>query len=91
MIFESLGVFESFYLSRRGRDLTMFEMAATDDTRPLSEHSRRWQATIYDLRGARFVTVKTLRGIEPPGAPLPSYFRFDGALNCGSAHWDLGS
>jgi len=56
-----------------------------------SQDRRRWQAKIYDLRGTRFVKVRTFHGIEPPGAALPAEFRFDGALNCGSAHWDLSS
>lgn len=81
----------STYLSKRGRDLTGVEQAKTHDTSPLASHRRRWEATIYDLRGPTLVRTGEDGGVVPPGGSLPTQYRFDGALNCGTAHWDIGS
>jgi hypothetical protein len=81
----------SIYLTKRGRDLTGIERYKTHDNSPLASHRRRWEATIYDLRGPRFVKLKTLRGVVPPEGALPPTYEFDDALSCGTAHWGLDS
>jgi len=60
------------------------------ESQALSSHRRRWQATIYALRGARLVWVAEERGVVATGAALPSSLRFADELDCGTARWSLG-